>query len=206
MISPLFKKAHPVKRSLLLLCALLLSALALAACGGGNAEEGEITEAVNAFATDANPADCSKLVTPHFLEEDTQEEGFDALDTCKREAREGKWADSVSVSEIEIESLNPRATANVAVTGGDFDGQEVEVALEKQNGQWKLNEITGFAEFDEAKAIAAVEADLAKPSSEVSKGLATCIVKSFEEAPQPQFEEVLLSPTNDLFEELTEDC
>jgi hypothetical protein len=206
MISPLFKRAHLSKRPLLLPCVLILSALALAACGGGSGEEGEIKEAIEAFATDGNPADCGKLVTPHFLEQDTQEEGFDALDTCKREAREGRAADSVSTSNIEIESLNPRATAAVAFTGGEFDGQEVEVALEKQNGQWKLNEITGFVKFDEAKAIEELETGLAEPSSEVSRGLAACITKSLEEAAQSKFEEVLLSPTTDEFEELTEDC
>src|SRR3954453_5832544 len=181
---------------LLLPCIFALSALALAACGG-NGEEGEIKEAIEASATDNNPADCDKLATPRFLAQTTQKTGFFALNTCKREAREGKGADSVSISNVEIDDLNPHATADVALTGGGFDGQEGEVELEKQNGQWKLNEITGFAAFDQAKVIDTLEKGFAEPSSEVGKRLASCIVKSFEEAPQAKLEEALLSPTTE---------
>lgn len=205
MSRPASERAHLRGRLLLLPCILLLSSLALVACGE-SADESEIKDAIEVSATGDDPANCTDLVTPRFLEQTTQETGFDALNTCEEEASDGRGAESVNVSNVEIDSLNPRATADVALTGGGFDGQEVEVALEKQNGQWKLDEITGFAEFDEAKAIESLEKGFAEPSSEVSKGLATCIVESFEEAPQPKFEEVLLSATTDEFEELTEDC
>jgi hypothetical protein len=194
------------KRQLFLPCILILSALAFAACGGGSGEEGEVKEAIEASATDNDPADCSKLVTPRFLEQTTQETGFDALGTCRREANEGKGAESVSVSNVEIDDANPKATADVALTGGSFDGQEVKVALEKQNGQWKLDQITGFVTFDEAKVIEALEKGFAEPSSEVSKSVASCIVSAFEEAPRAKFEEALLSTTTDGFEELAADC
>jgi len=192
------------KRLLLIPCILLLSSLALAACGGESSDESEIKQAIEASATGNDPANCTDLVTPHFLEQTTQETGFDAVNKCEEEASDGRGADSVTISNVEANDV--KATADVALTGGGFDGQEVEVALEKQNGQWKLNEITGFAEFDEAKAIEALENGLAEPSSEVSKSLAACITKSFEKAPQAKFEEALLSATTDEFEELTEGC
>lgn len=94
----------------------------------------------------------------------------------------------------------------MALSGGGFDGQEVEVTLVKEDDQWKLDEIAGFAKFDEAKVIETLEEGFAKPSSEVSKSLASCIVESFEEAPQAEFEDALISGSTEGFEEIAGGC
>lgn len=54
--------------------------------------------------------------------------------------------------------------------------------------------------------IETLEKGFDEPSSEVSKSLSSCIVKSFEEAPQAEFEEALLSPSSEGFEEIAGDC
>ena len=51
-----------------------------------------------------------------------------------------------------------------------------------------------------------LEKGFAEPSSEVSKSLASCITESFEEAPQADFEDALLSTSTEGFEELAGDC
>lgn len=192
------------KRYLVFACLLIVSAFALAACGSGNNDEGEIEEAVETSATSTDPADCKKLSTQQFMEQTTQSEGSEAVETCEKEASNDEGADTATVSNVEVDGS--KASADVALGGGSFDGQGVEVALVKEGDQWKLDEVTGFSKFDEAKVIETLEKGFAEPSSEVSKSLASCIVKSFEEAPQAEFEEALISGSTEGFEEIAGGC
>jgi hypothetical protein len=193
-----------LKRCLVLACLLVVSAFALAACGSGNSDESQIEEAIETSATTTDPADCKKLATQQFMEQTTQSEGSEAVKTCEKEASNDEGAEDATVSNVEVEGS--KASADVALTGGGFDGQEVEVALVKEGDQWKLDEIAGFVKFDEAKVIETLEKGFAKPSSEVSKSLAACIVESFEEAPQAEFEEALISGSTENFEEIAGGC
>jgi hypothetical protein len=93
----------------------------------------------------------------------------------------------------------------VALTGGSLGGQEVEVALLKEGEQWKLDQLTGFAKFDQATVVKTFEEEFAK-SKEVSKSLASCIVEDFKNAPQAKLETALLSGTTEGFEELAGSC
>lgn len=193
-----------LKRRLVLACLLVVSAFALAACGSGSNDESQIEETIETSATSTDPANCKKLSTQQFMEQTTQSEGSEAVKTCEKEASNDEGAKSVTVSNVEVEGS--KATADTALTGGGFDGQEVEVALVKEGDQWKLDEITGFAKFDEQKVLETLEKGFAKPSSEVNKSLASCIVESFEEAPQAEFEEALISGSTEGFEEIAGGC
>jgi hypothetical protein len=193
-----------LKRSLVLICLLIVPALVLAACGSGGGEESTIEEVIETSATSTDPADCKELSTQQFMEQIAQAEGAEAVKTCEKEASEETGAKSASVSNIEVDGS--KATAEATLTGGGLDGQTVEVALVKQGDQWKLNEITGFSKFDQAKVIEALEKGFDEPSSEISKSLASCIIKSFEEVPQAEFEEALLSTSSKGFEEIAGDC
>ncbi|HEY2335248.1 MAG TPA: hypothetical protein VGH58_09605 [Solirubrobacterales bacterium] len=194
-----------LKRRLVLACLLVASALALAACGSsGSGDESQIEEAIETSATSSNPADCKKLLTQRFMEQTTKSEGSEAVKACEKEATEDKGVKAATVSKVEVEGS--KATADAALAGGGLDGQEVEIALVKQGDQWKLDELAGFVKFDKAKVIEAFESEFAKPSSEVSKSLAACIVNAFEEAPQAKFEEALLNGSTEGFEELAGSC
>jgi hypothetical protein len=138
------------------------------------------------------------------MEQVAQTEGAEAVKTCEKEASEETGAKSASVSKVEVDGSE--ATAEVVLTGGSLDGQGLEVALVEQGDQWKLDEITGFTKFDQAKVIETLEKGFTEPSSEVSESLASCIVESFEEAPQADFEEALLSRSSEGFEEIAGDC
>jgi hypothetical protein len=192
------------KRYLVLPCLLIVSLFGLAACGSSDSDESQIEEAVETSATSTDPADCKKLATQHFMEQTTQSEGSEAVKTCEKEASNDEGAEDATVSNVEVDGST--ASADVALTGGGFDGQEVEVALVKEDDQWKLNEIAGFVKFDEAKVIKTLEEGFSKPSSEVSKGLESCIIESFEEAPQSDFEAALISGSTEGFEEIAGDC
>jgi hypothetical protein len=193
-----------LKRRLVLPCLLIVSALALVACGGGNSDESEIEEAVEVSATSKDPADCKKLSTQNFMEQTTRSEGAEAVKGCEQNATDGVGAKSVKVSEVEVDGS--KATADAALTGGSFDGQSLKIALVKEGDQWKLDELAGFAKFDEAKVIEILESQFNEPSSGVSKSQASCIVESFEEAPEAELEEALLSGATKGFEEIAEGC
>jgi hypothetical protein len=192
-----------LKRRLVLPCLLIVSALVLVACGSSNGEESQIEEAIETSATSTDPADCTKVDTKQFVEQTTQTEGAEAIKLCEKEASEESGAKSADVSNIEVNGS--KATADVALSGGGLGGQEVEVALVKEGEQWKLDELAGFVKFDQAKVVETLKEQFAK-SSEVSKSLATCITSAFEEAPQDKFEEALLSPSTEGFEELAGSC
>lgn len=193
-----------LKRRLALPCLLIVSVLALAACGSGNSDESEIEAAIEASATASKPADCKKFNTQKFMEQTTRSEGAEAVKACEKEASEGSGANSAAASNIEVDSS--KATADVALSGGSLGGQEVEVALVKEGDQWKLDELTGFAKFNQAQVVKTFEEEFAKPSSEVSKSLSSCIIDSFENAPQAKLEEALISQSTEGFEELAGSC
>ena len=54
------------KRHLLVPCLLLVSALALAACGSGSGDQSQIEEAIETSATITDPADCTTVQTQNF--------------------------------------------------------------------------------------------------------------------------------------------
>jgi hypothetical protein len=194
-----------LKRRFTLAFFLVFSALAVVACGSsGNSDESQVEEAIETSATTTDPADCAKLSTQGFMEQTTQSEGAAAVKACEKQATEDKGSEDATASNVEVEGS--KATADVAITGGSFDGQTVEVALVKEGDQWKLDELTGFAKFDRAKLIEAFETTFAEPSNGVSKSLASCLIESLEAGSQEEFEELMLSGSAAGFEELAEAC
>lgn len=192
------------KRLLLLPCILLLAALALAACGGSGGDDGEIEEVIETSATTTDPADCKKLNTQGFMEQTTQESGSTAVKRCEEEAEEGEGAKSVSVSAVEVDGSD--ATAEAALSGGNLDGQTLEVALVKDGDQWKLNEVVEFTKFNQAKLVEVLEKGLAEPSSEANPKFAGCVIDAFKQGSQKEVEELLFGGASGTLEEVFEAC
>lgn len=192
------------KRLLLLPCILILSALSFAACGSSSGDEGEIEEVIETSATTTNPADCKKLNTQEFMEQTTQEGGNAAVKECEEEAKKEEGAKSVSVSAVEVDGSD--ATAEAALSGGNLDGQTLEVALVKDGDQWKLNEVVEFTKFDQGKLVEGLEASLSEASSEVDPKFASCIIEAFKQGSQPEVEELLFGNSPKALEEVLEAC
>lgn len=195
-----------LKRRFALACFLALSALALVACGSsGNSDESQIEEAIETSATSTDPADCTKLETQKFMEQTAQESGKAAVTKCEEEAEAEKGAESVSVSNVEVDGSS--ATAEAALTGGALNGQTVEVELVKGGEQWQLNEVVKFTEFDRAKLVEFVEEEFAPSAANgISPKLSGCFVEAFQEGSQAEIEELILSNSSEGFEELAEAC
>ena len=160
--------------------------------------------AVETSATSSDPADCKKFTTQQFIEQTTKSTAPKRSKTCEEQAAENEGVEAAAVSNVEVEGS--KATADAALTGGALDGQEVEIALVKDGDQWKLDELAGFTAFDPSTVTASLEREFAKPSNEISKSQATCIIDSFKAAPEAKLEEALLSSSTDGFEEIAGGC
>jgi hypothetical protein len=194
-----------LKRYLVLPALLIFAALAFAACGSSESDEDKIVSAIETSATSPDPANCEKLSTQAFMEQSTSSEGKEAVKTCEEDAgKPENNAESAAVSNVEVEG--EEATAEVALTGGSFDGQTVGIALVKEGDQWKLNEITEFVKLDNAKLVEQLETQFEKPSSEVSEEVAICIEEGIEESSQAEVEEYFLSGSPEALEALAESC
>lgn len=194
-----------LKRRFALACLLVFSALVVVACGSsGNSDESQIEEVIETSATTTNPADCSKLNTQQFMEQTAQESGKAALKKCEAEAEAEEGAESVSVSNVEVDGSS--ATAEAALSGGVLDGQTLEVELVKNGDQWQLNEVVKFTKFDRAKLVEFVEEEFTPSANGPSPKLAACFVEAFQEGTQAEIEELLFSDSAEGFEELAEAC
>jgi hypothetical protein len=193
------------KRHLLLPCVVILSAFALAACGGsGGGDEGEVEEVIETSATTTDPADCSKLQTQQFIEQISRESGKAAVEACEEEAENDEGADSASVSAVEVDGSS--ATAEAALVGGSLDGQTMEVELIKDGDQWKMNEVIKFTEFDQAKLVEVFEEGLLEDASEIDRGFARCIIDAFEQGSQAEVEDLVFGESPEALEEVFEVC
>jgi len=192
------------KRLLLLPCLLVLSALVIAACGSGGNEESKVEEAIETAATTTNPADCAKSQTQKFMEQTSSESGKASLKGCEEEAEKEENAESVEISNVEVDGSN--ATAEVVLVGGkSLEGQALEVALIKDGDQWKLNEVVKFTKFDRTKLIESFEREIEK-SGEASSKFAACFIEAFKQANQAEVEELLFSGSGKGFEEIAKEC
>lgn len=194
-------------RHLLLPCLLTISALALAACGGGGSDSGDeeaIEAAIVRSATTADPANCTEVETQAFVEQSSDESGAKALKDCEEEAKDASNnAKTVKVTKIEIDGSE--ATADAAVTGGGFDGQVISIALVEEEGAWKLDQLSGFAKLDTAR-LAEIFGEKLEETGELTPEQTSCIVEGIEAASKAEAEELVLSGSSQPLVELAEGC
>lgn len=194
-------------RHLLLPCLLLISALALAACGGGGSDSGEeeaIEAAIVRSATTADPANCTEVETLAFAEQSSDESGATAVKECEKEAKDASNnAKTVKVTKVKVDGSE--ATADAAIIGGGFDGQVISIALVEEDGSWKLDELTGFAKVDTAR-LAEVFGEKLEETGELTPRQTSCIAEGIEAASTSQAEELILSGSSQPLVELAKDC
>jgi ABC-type glycerol-3-phosphate transport system substrate-binding protein len=195
------------KLHLLLLPALLLAlALGLAACGsGGESDEDKITTTIENAATSTDPAVCGETQTLAFMEQTSGGSGGkEAEKECEEEAKSGEGQpDSVSVSKVKVDGEN--ATADAAFKGGIFDAQTLELALVEEDGDWKLDELTGFAKLDPESLVAAF-AEQIEEEPEIEPETASCFIEGIEELSNSELESVIVENNTEAFGEIAEGC
>ena len=148
---------------------------------------------------------CTELETQAFVEQNSAEKGPTAVKTCETEAEEGKeQAEEAKVSNVSVNG--EKATAQVAFTGGSLGSQELEVALVQEGGDWKLDQIEGFAKYDGKALGEAFEKQFEEEPEGLSKEQASCIAAKVGEANQAEAEELFFSGSPDKIIELAEGC
>jgi hypothetical protein len=200
-----------VKKSLLMLpLVLLVTALALTACGGGgssssggSSDETAISEAIEKSATTTDPSKCAKYQTEEFNEQD-EHTTSNALKACEEAAEESETpAEAVNVSNIKVNGET--ATAKAEVEGSSLNGQTVEIEMANEEGTWKLNKFLGFANYDGQGLAEAFEEELKKEEG-ITASLAKCVGEGFSELSQQEAEAVVFAGETEGLEELAESC
>jgi hypothetical protein len=193
------------KLHLLLPLALLALALGLVACGGGgDSDEDKIVEVVETSATSDDPADCKELSTQAFMEQTEASEGAEAVKSCEANAEDtSDDPNSVEVFEVEVDGSS--ASANVAFKGGNFDSQTLIVGLVEEDGDWKLDEITGFAKFDQEQLATAFEKAF-ESEEDLDPRLATCFAETIRDLPKDEAEELVIGGSSDPIIAIVEGC
>jgi hypothetical protein len=194
------------KLQLLLPFVLLALVFGLVACGGGgDSDEDKIVEVIETSVSSNDPADCEALATQGFLEQTEFSQGQEAVKSCKENAKDtANNPDSVEVSEVEIDGSD--ATANVAFFGNDFDGQTLSLALVEEDGDWKLDQITGFAKFDQERLATAFEESLQSGEEPLEKDLAVCFAEVLRESSKSEAEEIVIGGSSQPIVEIIEGC
>jgi ABC-type glycerol-3-phosphate transport system substrate-binding protein len=195
------------KLHLALLPALLLAlVLGLAACGGGGeSDEDAITSTIERSATSTDPTVCGETQTLNFMEQTASGSGKEAEKQCEKETEEEDSNDPESVKVSKVEADGGKATADVEFEGGTFDNQKLEVALVEEDGNWKLDELTGFARFNAAGFVDSLAEQL-EEEAQIEPQVSSCIVEGLEEAPKDQLEALVIENNTQPIVELAESC
>jgi hypothetical protein len=195
---------NPVRLPSLALFGLV--AFALAACGGGAGDEAEIKAMVEASATSRNPMDCRRHGTMNMLERSFKVQGRAAVRACeesKLEARDLPTA--VEVTRIEIDGAN--ATARVDSVDGPYDEQEAVIALVKENGSWKEDEVLEFAVFDREAFVLEFGRDVMEEAHTPAQAQASaCMIGQLEGLDDAALEALLLDPSPQPILDLARPC
>ena len=194
------------KLHLFLLPALLLAlALGLVACGGGGeSDEDKITSTIETAATSTDPAVCDETQTLSFMEQTNSGSGKEAEKECEEEAKSGESnPDSVTVGKVEVDGEN--ATADAEFKGGTFDQQTLELALVEEDGDWKLDELTGFAKFNPETLVQAFAEQL-EEEPEIEPETASCIIEGIEELSKGELEGLVIENNTEPIVEIAESC
>lgn len=111
----------------------------------------EIEKVIHIAMTASDPSVlCTKLATQRYVEQLTQTEGSLAVAECEWQAATSN-GEFVAPSRIEVDGR--RATVDLAVEGGPYDGQTLRVELIQLDGRWKFNEITEFVGLDRLRLL-----------------------------------------------------
>jgi len=120
---------------------LLIVAIAVAGCGGGDPDEGDAERVIRDFATAVSKSDgetfCKELVTREYLEQTTGATGDNAVSQCVKQIDSLKQG-SFKIVKIDKTTIDgDKATVNAQV---ETQGRKVPQVfrLEKQDGEFRL--------------------------------------------------------------------
>lgn len=197
---------RPVKMRLLVPVALLAWAvLAVTACGGGGSDESKIVDVIEKAETTADPRHCTELQTQRFNEQVSQQTGKAATEACEKQAKAGEeQAKGANVSNVSVN--DEKATAEVEFKGGPLDSQTLDVALVQEDGDWKLDQVEGFADYNGKALGAAFEKRFEEEPEGLSPKQAKCISRKISASSEAEAEELFFGGSSKPIIRLAESC
>jgi len=193
------------KRALIPIALLALAALTLSACGGGGSDEDKVVETIETAATTTDPSNCTKLQTQRFNEQNNQVQGEAATKVCEEQAEAGEeQAEGASVSHVAVK--DDKATAEVEFEGGSLGSQTLEVALVQEDGDWKLDQVEGFARYDGKALGEEFEAEFKENPQGVNPEQAKCIAGKIAALSKPDAEELFFGGSSEPIIAIAESC
>jgi len=172
------------------LVALMLLGIALGAmvgCGGN--DEDDASAAAEEALTSTDPSSCTDLLTENYRQQIQLSSGEFAINACEQELYLTA-ADSAEVTRVEVDG--DTAIVDVAHTGASLDGQVITYEMVKEDGEWKLNELIGIADFDKAAFARALDA-LLKEGKNVNSPGAECFNNQLKSLSGEELEDLYTS-------------
>jgi hypothetical protein len=187
------------------LALLSAAALALAACGGGESDEDKIVAAIESAETTADPGNCTELQTQRFNDQVHQQSGKAGTEACEKEWKAGEaQAKAVTVSNVSVNE--EKAAAEVKFNGGPLDSQTLEVALVEKDGDWELDHVEGFADYEGKALGAAFEKQFEESPEGLSPRQAKCISRKIAESSEAEAEALFFGGSSEPIIALAESC
>ena len=193
---------------------LIVAAFALVGCGGGDDtdtaasggsdDDAQITQVITTATTTTSRANCMNLMTTRFVNQNSAKTGAAAIQDCATNDPGETDADSVDVSNIQVDG--DKATANVAITGSVYDGQTLGVSLVKEDDQWKLDHVDSFVQYDAGALADAFAKSLGGPNGDLTPTQIKCITTVVRTAPPQTVQTALLSGDQAQIQALFTDC
>jgi hypothetical protein len=197
---------------------LIVAAFPLAGCGGGDDtdtgaadtsatggdDEVQITDAITTAATTTSREVCTDLETQRFVEQNSGQTGAAALQDCATLEPGESDADSVEVSNVEVDG--DTATADATFTGSIVDGQTISLSLVKEGDQWKLDHFDAFVDFDPQALADSFTRQLGGPNGDLTPTQLNCVRQVITSAPPKTIEDAIISGQQSELQALFADC
>lgn len=118
------------------------AAIALLAGGcGGTADEDEILGVVLESLLSGDPAKCERIYTLGYMENRSGESGDEAIEECRKRARDRDGAPDSA--QVRIETIeDDYALTSGTMEGGAFDGATFKYVLREEDGAWMIDALT----------------------------------------------------------------
>jgi len=157
----------------------VLVACALGACGDEaddprSKDEKQIRAVLNELLTTKDPDSCVRIATLRYLEQSTARRGLAAIRSCRKNARNNRNAELISIGRVAVSG--PRASADLRQEGSSLFFKQLRVGLRKPAGRWKLDR-TKSATLDRPAFFRFARKEVTSPPDALSRRAAECVLR-----------------------------
>ena len=117
------------------------------------------------------------------------------------------WKSGVDQAEVEnIEVDEDSASAEASFTGSFFDGQTLALDLVREGDQWKIDEATGFVDFDREHFVDQLKTSLQEESGGAPQEAVDCLTENIDALSDEEVENLFLNSDTQLEDQVFGSC